>query len=377
MTFDLLLPTEDFKYIYAVVATLCVFFRSATMPLSPWRDTGRSRQGYDVAIMLAIFFTIYFGLRPQSGIPMGDTQGYVGVYKYHMAHVTEINREHVWNHIEMFMARNAFAPEAWLTVVAAIYMFANLAGSRRLFGAHVLTAYIFFLTFFLYYQGGMNGIRNAAGYSLVFLGLALYYKPSKHTYWWVLLMFLLGYGCHSSVVITIAAFIASKYMVRNPKWAIAIWLVTIALSLTMGNTLATFVTETSDFTDDARALNYLNSGKDAADMAKSFSHVGFRWDFLIFSTLPIALGYFAHRRFPRDTYFRILLNTYILANAFWIVFMYAKFTNRFAMLSWCIYPYVLAYPLLKYKLWSPQTQRVITNLLLWVNLLFALYMNMN
>ncbi len=73
----------------------------------------------------------------------------------------------------------------------------------------------------------------------------------------------------------------------------------------------------------------------------------FRWDFLLYSSMPILIG--AYTLFVRKIYnntYLILLGTYMYANSFWILVIRGLFSNRFAYLSWFIYPIVLAYPIL-------------------------------
>lgn len=84
-----------------------------------------------------------------------------------------------------------------------------------------------------------------------------------------------------------------------------------------------------------------------------FSHTGFRWDFLLYSMMPIVLGYYVViKRGIQDRTYTILLNTYTLANAFWVMVIRANYSNRFAYLSWFMYPIVLAYPLLRLDVWG-------------------------
>ena len=61
------------------------------------------------------------------------------------------------------------------------------------------------------------------------------------------------------------------------------------------------------------------------------------------------------------------------ANAFWIMVIRAEFSNRFAYLSWFLYPIVLAYPLLKLKIW-PKTQGNKTAVIMAGHLAFTLLM---
>jgi hypothetical protein len=45
-----------------------------------------------------------------------------------------------------------------------------------------------------------------------------------------------------------------------------------------------------------------------------------------------------------DPFYARLVNTYLVANAVWILVIHATCSNRFAYLSWCMMPWVLVYP---------------------------------
>ena len=105
-----------------------------------------------------------------------------------------------------------------------------------------------------------------------------------------------------------------------------------------------------------------------------FTVTGFRWDFLLYSAMPVLLGYYVviKKKVFNSTYL-LLLGTYIYANAFWIMVIRAEFSNRFAYLSWFLYPIVLAYPLMKLKIW-PKTQGRKTAVIMTAHLAFTLIM---
>lgn len=368
-----LFDVNDYKFIYLILATLLVAFSAPGIKYNTWLEHDSDKNGYIGALVLAVFFTLYFGLRPQHGAAMTDTSGYVAGYYYDAAvrNPGPLTKEIVWHSIKLFMGHHGFPAAAWLTVVASIFLFFNLATTKRIFPSHIFIAYLFYITFFMFYQSGTNGIRNAAGYSIVLFGISLYYHPQKRNYLWMALLFLIGYQCHSSVAIIIASFLVSRYLVKSPKWAFVIWIAAIAISLVAGNALADILAAN---VEDERASKYLAMGQDTRSMTEDFSHTGFRWDFLLFSMLPMWLGYKAWKIYPKDKFYTTLLNTYILTNAVWVIFIYAKFNNRYAMLSWCFYSYVLAYPLLKLQIWDKVKQKHVTIGMMCLMLAFTYYM---
>ena len=169
-------------------------------------------------------------------------------------------------------------------------------------GMHGATLMLFYIGAFSFYGYAVNGIRNGVACSFVILALAGVCKGERT---WPIILSFIAIGCHKSTALPLAAMFFT-YFVKNPKLMYATWFGAIALSLVFG-----------------------------------------RWDFLLYSAMPILLGWYAvfKRKVYNHTYL-ILLGTYIYANAFWVMVIRGLFSNRFAYLSWFIYPIVLAYPLL-------------------------------
>ncbi len=358
-------------YLILVFLLICILMGSKNNLL----DSEDSSVYIKYTWILGIFFIIFFGTRPTSGIYMTDTANYVNGYEsirlgyakisYNWENPSEI----LWMIILNEMALLDFPVGVWLSVVAFLYVGLNIIGIRLLFPKHTFTVFLFYASFFLFYSGGTNGIRNADAYSLVFLAIALYNTKIKLKYVWMAILCLMGYYIHTSVIILITSFILSIFIIKETRVALTIWFIAIIISLIAGNSLAIYA---SGWLDDERASSYLEYGMKLAE--KTEDVIRFRWDFLLFSALPILIGWFATVKLQiKDRYYQILLNTYILANAVWIVFMYAAFTNRFAMLSWCIYPYVACYPFLKFEMWSDPQQNRYFKTLFWGMFIFTVY----
>lgn len=372
-----IIPGEAYKYIYAIIVFVLISIKSISPAPDGIIKPENKRTTYNKAFILGLLFIIFFGTRPNYGLAMADTSGYASGYLiqqiYHdPIHIDWSNgKEIIWNLICDFMASAGFPVWTWFTVVAAIYIMFNLWGIKRIFPNHVYIVFLFYITFFLFYSGGINGIRNADAYSIIFFALSLYIQPKIRNYILIGILFFIAYQIHSSVIITITAFVASLFLVKRTNLALCIWIGAIITSLATGSSLAQFA---STLTDDGRAAKYLEYANDVQMMRAGFSHTGFRWDFLLFSALPIALGWYVTvKRGIKDQFYQCLLNTYILANAIWIIFIYAAFSNRFAMLSWCIYPYILSYPFCKMELWSKKKQNNKATFLLWSMFIFTMY----
>src|SRR5690606_2663239 len=82
---------------------------------------------------------------------------------------------------------------------------------------------------------------------------------------------------------------------------------------------------------------------------------GFRWDFVLYGALPIAVGaFFIYGKKRFDAFYLKLFCTYVITNAVWLLLITLPFSNRFAYLSWGIMGLVIAYPLIKWKVFKQQ-----------------------
>ena len=134
-------------------------------------------------------------------------------------------------------------------------------------------------------------------------------------------------------------------------------ILSIGISLVAGNQVEAFFTGLGF---DDRMSTYGSANVDAS----LFSSTGFRWDFLLYSAMPILLGwYIVFKRGIVCEKYSYLLNTYILCNSFWIMMIRASYSNRFAYLSWFLYPIVLAYPLLSFKVFQEQNNHKVALIL--------------
>lgn len=194
-----------------------------------------------------------------------------------------------------------------------------------------------------FYTYGTNGIRNGLACSITLVILS-YVRGSKFDLIKAVLLSFVAINVHKTTMLPICMMMASIWFVRSFKWAYTFWILSIFISLAAGGAVSSFF---ASLGFDSR-LSYLGTID-----ADKFSRTGFRWDFLIYSMMPIILGYYIiYRRNIRNRMYEIILNTYTLSNAFWVMVIRANYSNRFAYLSWFMYPIVLAYPLLRLDIWN-------------------------
>ncbi len=191
-----------------------------------------------------------------------------------------------------------------------------------------------------FYGYAVNGIRNGVACSFVILALANVCKGARI---WPIVLSFIAISCHKSTALPLACMFFT-YFVRNPKLMYMVWLAAIVVSLAFGEALTSLL---SLLNIDARLAEMGKTGDEVYEDWGIELENRFRWDFMLYSAMPILLG--AYTLFVRKIYnntYLILLGTYIYANSFWVIVIRGLFSNRFAYLSWFIYPIVLAYPLL-------------------------------
>lgn len=179
---------------------------------------------------------------------------------------------------------------------------------------------------------------------------------------------LLSIGFHHSMKVPLMAFVLAK-MIRNPKWFFYGWILSVMLAAAH---VSFFQNLFASYSDE-KAKGYLISDQ-SDDIV--YAKGGFRIDFIIYSAMPVWIGYqlvMKKKRKISDTY-RVLLCYYLTTNAAWMLCMYAEFTNRIAYLSWFLYPIVLVYPFLKEN-WGANKYRMFAKVMGW-HLAFTVFMEM-
>lgn len=228
--------------------------------------------------------------------------------------------------------------EGWLLLTALIYVGNHYLLSRKLGEHYVFPIFLMFCTGFLFYAYGTNTMR--AGLAASFLLIALCNKDRLIPF---IISLLIAIHIHFSMALPALCMVIAKYY-NKPKLYIAIWGISVLLSAVMGSTFEAWF---ANIIPDERS-DYLMT-----DAGNTHYKVGFRIDFILYSLAPIAMGwYYIVKKGILDSTYSMLLNTYILANTFWVLVIRANFTDRFAYLSWFLYPLVLIYPALKYRIWT-------------------------
>lgn len=300
-----------------------------------------------IPFLFVLFVTLYIGTRPLWCY--ADTQLYTTMFRLvqtgEWAEIPGDTTDPFFQFIEYLCIESTTASN-WLLVVATFYVVCMAVAVYRWMPRHFFIAIIFCFTAFSFFSYGTNGIRNGMATSIALIGLSFFRKNMIYT--------IIGYGLlilamntHKSLTLIIAASsIALLY--KNTNRIITIWLLCIVLGLLFQDSFKALF---SAITDDGRMEYYLNQKVDD----EMFSKTGFRWDFMLYSSAPILLGWYTIvKKGIKDKTYQFLLHTYIFANAFWTLINTAAYSNRFAYLSWFLYPILLAYPLCKFEIFKNQ-----------------------
>lgn len=294
------------------------------------------------------FIVLFIGTRPIYHI-FEDMSTYAAFYKkIQSGQEVVVKKDFLFNYF-MAWSSKIMGVRTWFFLCAVLYIWPCYLFAKKYCSSYWYYVFYIFVASFMFWPFATNGIRNGLGTSLFIF--ALYFYDRK------LLMYALmavAYGIHSSLIIPIAAFVVSG-IYKNPKVYLYIWLVAIPLSLAGGGLWESFFLRFG-FGDDSRPADYLTQNDQYKD---AFAYTGFRWDFLFYSSFAAFAGwYFIFKKKITEKFYVHLWGIYMIANAFWILVIRANFSNRFAYLSWFLMAPVIAYPMLRYKIW-PNQYRVV------------------
>jgi len=326
----------------------------------------KNHNNYGASWCFCIAMILFLGLRPVS-YHFGDTVNYAETYnlmKYDATAYDGDTSEWLFMWI-MDKCSKSISIHAFFLLIEIGYIGCLLWASRRLTPNNTWVTVLINFAAFSFFSFGTNGIRNGLACSIMLVAFS-YVLGSKRDKIICALLCFCAYNIHHSTALPILMMAVSAFFIHNLKLSLCIWVVSIFLSLTVGGWLENFF---ASLGFDERLNSYILSD----DYDDQFSDTGFRWDFLLYSIMPIILGcYVIIKRKITDKTYSMLLNTYILCNAFWIMVIKASFSARFAYLSWFIYPMLLAYPLLRLPIWRDQSLKL--NWIMTANIGFTYFM---
>lgn len=313
-------------------------------------------------VLLCAWFVLWIGLRPVSSA-FGDTTNYALEYARLDPYSVHVNwsSEWVWELLKNGCKAAGLSIHAFFTIIAAGYVMSALCAVKSLMPDDPMLGTVFVLASLMFFPFATNGLRNGLACHLFLLAMAFMLKDK-----WLpgILVSLMAFGIHRSVMLPIVALVTALFLSRNVKKFIVFWLASILISLIAGGTFESFF---ASLGFDDRMTQYTTL------VSNEFSHEGFRWDFLLYSSLPVLMAwYVCIKQQASDNWYDVICTVYLLCNAFWIMVIRSAFSNRFAYLSWFLYPIVIAYPLVNLVIRYDQDR--FTGLVLLAYSAFSMFM---
>lgn len=316
-------------------------------------------------LLTTAILVLFIGHRPVDPLFI-DTVAYASLFKlYQLGDFSVIyhSSELAFNTLAVLCAKYG-SLEVFFTILSLLYFAPVAYSSARMCKTQSFATFLFFLGSFSFYSYAVNGLRNGVATSLILLMFTLIYVDKKYILG--TLVGILGILFHTSVLLPFcAAFV--PFVIRNSNIMLVVWFSSILLSLTAPGLFSPIADIIENVTQDDRITSYTeNSSVDS-------SSSGFRFDFLLYSAFPVFVSLIFRRLMGRnDETFERLLSVYLICNSFWVIFIRASFSNRFAYLSWFLYPLLLAYPLFNIKLFKNQGK--IASLIMLAMLGFTIFM---
>ncbi len=368
--FDFIPPQYYSRVFNGLIMVLCII--TAFYYSFDQNHTKINRQiSLILALALASITILFLGPRPVHA-SFTDTGYYIYSYYHSYDHFMPIdfNEEWLWYNISCFIKMMNFSDMGYLTSLMFLYVSFMFVACWIVMRDGMWIAILFCFSSFSFVAYGVNGMTNGIAASFALAGIAI--MATKKTNLDIaigLLLMLMSVSTHRAMTLPVLCALLGCWYVKNPKYALYFWLLSIPLSLVAGNAITGFFVNLGF---DDRMAEYANLPADELGYEVVNSNGGrFRWDFIFYSVIPIFfIWYLTVKRNFKDYTFNVLAVTYILANAFWIMVIRSEQSNRFAYLSWFIYPLVIAYPLLRFKIWEKQDRALAAILLLYSGFTF-------
>lgn len=347
-----------------IVLLITLYYFSFIQKKNAYRLLNR-KKGFPFVYVYAILFIVVVGFRPISPW-FGDSIVYVNGYQsFSQSPERVLMAKDSFFYSIMWFCSQFMSVYVFFFLVEVLYIVPIIVGCNRLLKNNADIGLLICFAAFSFYSYSVNGIRNGLSLSLVFWAISLI-QGNKIERVFSICLSIVAIACHASAALPVVCMILSIF-IKKPKLFFIFWGLSIIISLLAGNSIANVF---ASLGFDDRLSDYIHPEIEE----DIYTATGFRWDFIIYSTMPILLGWYVF--FKKNIYnstYLLLLGTYILANAFWIMVIRAEFSNRFAYLSWFLYPIVLCYPLLRLKIW-PKTQGRKTAIIMVAHYVFTFFM---
>lgn len=313
-----------------------------------------------IELFFLVLIILFIGVRDWDDERFIDSVRYGNSFMIMTVHMLKTQKDYGFA-LFVYVCKTVMNVESFFIVCATLYISPLFLASKRLSSVYAFYFMLFCVTSMSFFAYGTNGIRNGIATSFILLAFTYRRNMIKK-----ILFFIIAISFHASVILPIFSYIVALYY-KQTKVYFFIWLGSIMISLSI-NPFIKKIAMKFDFISE-RGSGYFT---EVASIDK-FSMTGFRWDFLLYSSIPILLGcHFVLKKKFSDNLYILLLNTYIIANTFWILIIDVPFSNRFAYLSWFLMPILIIYPFLKYPFIINRSKKIAFSLLLYFGFTYLL-----
>ena len=333
-----MIPAELYQYIYSLlVLILSIFVIKKYRTLKDLDLNGGSFTSEGYLISLILFLILFIGLRPPEKV-FADTVYYYDVIKNRGMVFYGFNNKvenMLFDNVLFFFSYKHWDYRIFFVIISTIYFGGFYIATKKMFPRDTYFAYLVFLAAFSTFSYSVNGIKAGAAAAIFMIGIAYREKLLLS-----LFLVLLSWGIHHSMSFPIAVYAIVTFY-KNPKYYIIFWVFCLVVAIFH---ITTFQEIFAGYTDEKGARYLKSTGENWKGRG------GFRIDFVLYSVMPILMGWYAtQKRKIEDKKYNFLLCYYLLSNAIWLLCMYVNYNNRIAYLSWFVYPFVLIYPILQCK----------------------------
>ena len=318
-----MIPAFLYSYIFSFLIVILTFvFISNRRDVYEVEPVGPS-------LILCLFLAIWIGLRPHSPV-VGDTINYALFWHRQMWDGFNPEAENfIFDNMSGWLAENFPDATPLFVIMATINCFCTWIACRKFFPSNTMLAFLVCLIAFSSFSYLTNGIKAGAAAALFMVAMA--YRDKMY----ISIPFLLvSWGFHHSMQLPVAVYVILTFF-KDSRWYFCGWLFCLFCAAAH---ISFFQNLFAGMTDES-GNGYLTSTEDWGGKS------GFRIDFVLYSAMPVLMGYYVIFKYElRDKLYEDLLHYYLTTNGVWMLCMYGAYTNRIAYLSWFSYPFLIIYP---------------------------------
>jgi hypothetical protein len=322
---------ENYLFIYDHLMAALIFF---TVLSYAQHSAGSVNRLF--GFIIPVFIILYIGTRPISSAFV-DMVTYAQAFE--VAKLTGAVYYNDWLFNALILGLSQITTvEVFFFVCAAIYIAPVIAGLKKRHGDSAFAALLAMITSFSFFTYGVNGVRNGMATSILLAAIA--WSDRKFAF---IFLALLAYGMHNSVAIPIL-FYTLSFLYSNVIFYSCLWLSALLFTFATSGSIAGYLGTFLSLYEERRIGYLTETGEDKG---------GLRIDFVLYSILPVLASYLlADANKTKDLFYRRMLCAYLATNGFWILVMYAAYSNRIAYLSWFIMPWLIIYPFIPNRSWG-------------------------